>query len=330
VPAGEGNEVMRWADAQQYKQAPIPEAAKKGPTARLINATSDPLGTLAAVTGMYEGRVTTSLGQVTDEERIAALTAMQSTELSGGLECVQFVFLLEGVDRAFTHQLVRGRNAFYAQESLRFAVPEDWAANIPLPPSLRSLRPDDPLVRMWRRNLNATEDAYAALVNNGMPAEEARGLLPHSLLTRAYWVCTLRELLHVAGLRTCTQAQFVWRQVMADIARVLRLHMSPGINDAWQFNHIADQLRPVCYQTGHCGFMAAFDRSCTIRARVGENEGIGRPSSEWHLTHDTDGPEGYDPVEHLGHRDCEHRYVGAIDPREWAADPAAARVRAGE
>jgi flavin-dependent thymidylate synthase len=342
MSAGEdmGKAVVRVADIQQYAQAPMPKETRTGPQVKLLNATPDPLGTLAAITAMYKGRVVRSLSEVTDEERRAALADMQATVLDSALESVNFVFLIEGVDRAFTHQMVRGRHAMYVQESLRFAVPEDWAGGIPLPPTLRSLRPDDPLVRMWQRNLNNAEDAYAALVANGMPAEEARKLLPHAVLTRIHWVVSLRELLNVAGLRTCTQAQFDWRIVMGQIARVLRLHSSgvryintDGLpdDDRWQFEFLADQLRPVCYQTGRCGFMAAFDRACTIRARVAENEHIGRSSSQWHLTHDApDAVEAATSEEHASHFACEDKYVGAIDPREWAADPAAARVRGTE
>lgn len=341
-PADRSGHLQKWADAHQFSAEPQPEAARRGPVVTLLNATPDPLGSLAALTGIYSGRVVRSLTEVTDDDRRRALEAMQRTALSGPLEVAQFHFLIEGVNRAFTHQLVRGRNAFYAQESLRFAVVEDWAADIPLPPYLAQLGEDHVLSRMYRQGLIQAEDRYTALVGAGMPAEEARELLPHAVLTRIHWVCDLRELLHVAGLRTCTQAQFVWRQVMAGVAQALRncKHDTrgpkpwPEKEDGWQFEAIADAIRPVCYQTGRCGFMAAFDRSCTIRGRVEANASVGRPSSKWDTEYDL--VQGNPAVAGVGpHSVVREEYgrvvfIGAIHPSEWAADPNAARLRPGE
>lgn len=328
------DEVVRWADAHQYKSEPMPQGAG-GPRVYLLNATPDPLGSLAALTATYSGRVVRSLGEVTDEQRRQAYQDMMGTALNSALECMQFHFLFEGVDRAFTHQHVRGRHAFYAQESLRFAVKEDWAAEIPLPPSLAG-NPDSAQARIWQQTLNYIEDQYGALVRNGMPAEEARGLLPHAVQTRIHWVVTWRELLHVAGLRTCTQAQFVWRQVFADVAKALRLHSSTGLqgrkatgrdgvdrnypqSDGWQFRFLADQIRPVCYQTGRCQFGASFDRSCSIRERVQIRSRHSYPapdSSQWHKPFLYNDQKTGQPCTSEG-----------IQPWEWAADPSAARMR---
>lgn len=309
-------DLVRAADAAQYAREAMPDAATKGPTVTLLNATPDPLGSVAALCAMYQGRVVRSLSEVTDEERRTALADMMKTELNGPLEAVQFHFVLEGVDRAFTHQAVRSRASFFAQESLRFAVAEDWAHEIPLPPSLAGRAEDDPAVRVWRKALVSAEDQYGALIAAGMPAEEARGLLPHAITTRYHWIVDLRTLLAEAGKRTCTQAQFHWRVVFAQIAKALRHYAKyidrPGgwERDVWQFEHIAGLLRPVCYQKGSCGFMAQFDRGCTIRERVDANAKAGRPSSEWHL----DTPYA-DPDQ-----------IKRINPREWAADPGAART----
>jgi thymidylate synthase ThyX len=320
-----GKQVQAWADAAQYRSEPMPEGGRM--TVTLLMATPDPLGVVAALCGMYEGRVTRSLSELTDRQRRQALADMLETELNGALSAVQFLFLVEGVDRAFTHQAVRQQQAFFAQESLRFAVKEDWSEEIPLPPYLAGLPEDDPMVRVWRKALIAGEDAYGALVAAGMPAEEARGLLPHAVTTRYYWSVNLKGLLIEAGKRTCTQAQFHWRQMFGLVAKALRDYgasedylgeAGPSALHGWQFALIAEQLRPHCYQTGSCGFMAKFDRGCSIRARVEQNANLGRPSSDWHLPAvalDFGVPGAIGKV-----------VVEAIEPREWAADPGAART----
>ena len=353
-------EISRWADAAMYRSEPL--QAKDGPRVTLLNATPDPLGSLAALCAMYEGRVVRSLAEVTDEQRRQAFADMQATELSGPLEVAQFHFLVEGVTRAFTHQMVRERQAFFAQESMRFAVVEgeDWVSRVAYPPSLAAEPPSTQdymhgrVDKDWDQyavNRDAWDDAiiqaqnsYRHLVAQGVPAEDARGLMPHAMTTRLHWVLDLRGLLHVAGLRLCTQAQFEWRSVMAQVVLALRdygtavheaaekaagklLMGSEGGATGWQFHRIADALRPVCYQQGRCGFMAKFDRGCTIRERVEANARLGRPSSEWNTdleetrcTADSDCPGG----EHCGMEET-FVIVRAIQPAEWAADPTAAR-----
>lgn len=325
-------EVVRVADIAQYERPPMPEAARKRPVVTLIDGPVDPLGTLAVIGGIYTGQVARSKAEVTDEQRRAMLADMQQTVLNGPLECITFTFLVEGVSRSITHQMVRNRFSFFAQESLRFAVAEDWAQEVPLPPSLSSRRDDDPLVMMYRRSMNQAEDGYAALVGAGMPAEEARGVLPHDITTRLYWTVSLRTLLQEAGKRTCTQAQFPWRAIFGGVASALRARGAQADrdesnsdgwtypSDGWQYKAFAELIRPVCYQQGKCGFMAKFDRGCTIRERVDGNEKLGRPSNEW------DKPSY--PRAHPGHKyDPRGRaIVDAINPREWATDPAAARV----
>jgi len=321
--------LVRKADVAQYERAPMPAEARRGPVVTLIDAPVDPLGTMAVIGGIYKGEVRRSKSEVTDDDRRAMLDDMQSTVLNGPLECIQFTFLVEGVGRDITHQMVRNRFSFFAQESLRFAVAEDWAQEVPLPPSLASLPQDAPAVGVWRRALNQAEDSYAALIGAGMPAEEARKVLPHAITTRLYWTVSLRTLLAEAGKRTCTQAQFDWRQIFGGVAKALRerAHASggpapwPELEDGWQYKAFADLMRPVCYQQGRCGFMAKFDRGCTIRERVDANEKLGRPSSEWH----TDSS----PLGNPGQKyDGQGRLIArAIDPAEWAADPGAARVR---
>lgn len=328
-------ELIRAADAAQYAREAIPAEQRGQIRVRLLNATPDPLGSVAALGKQYKGEVVRSLSEVTDEERRSYLDDFGKTVLNGPLESAQFHWQIEGVTRSITHQMVRSRASFFAQESLRFAVPEgDWAEEIPLPPSLAGLpakidwerRKQDPLgewypftdgerlLRDWKQSMRSSQMAYEALIAGGMPAEEARGVLPHDMPTRIHWVMDLRTLLAESGKRTCTQAQFPWRLIFAGMANELRnFGTRYGIRqDAWQYREIADRLRPVCFQTGKCGFMAAFDRSCSIRDRVDANAEIRRDPKNWGAD--------YLPFEGSG-----QEFIPAIHDYEWAANPSAAR-----
>lgn len=334
--------IKKWADDAMFTSEA--HDASTGPKVHLLAMNADPLGQIAACAKMYKGEVVRSLHDVTEEERRYYLEQMQLTKLKMPLEAVTFHFMLENVTRAFTHQLVRQRTAAYAQESMRFAVVEDMTRAVALPPSLAQF--NDPeraelakqnwnageqycsdaelLYNHWLMAVSSTSREYQYLVDSGMPAEDARGLMPTNIITRVNYITNLRGLLDHAGNRLCTQAQFEWRLVFAQIANAIRgygrsataMESDPVFENAWQFEALAALLKPVCYQTGSCQFQAEFDRKCSIRSRVQANAAINRPSTEW----------GEDKIAYGDRSDVDdHVVIEAIHPAEWLANPGAAR-----
>jgi len=192
--------MSNWADSQQFHQDKRFTVEANGgtvPKVKLLSMTADPLGAIAALASMYEGKVIRSLDDLTDDDRRKAFANTQQTHLQAPLEAVKLHFLIEGVDRAFTHQLVRQRTAVYAQESLRFAVVDDLENATTLPPSLHgtiprntpgavTAMPDQKQAwrNLWDQAIGTIDSTYRYLVDDGMPAEEARGLLPHATATR--------------------------------------------------------------------------------------------------------------------------------------------------
>lgn len=361
-------EISKWADEFMFR-AEKSEAAE-GPKVYLLQGTPDPLGSIAAMAKMYLGEVVRYKQGVTDEERRFYLQEMQKTKLKAPLEVVDLHFMVENVTRSFTHQMVRQRTAVYAQESLRFAVKEDASEAIALPPTLagtvgiaewcieNGIDPQERLdvdsyeafhrestlqkMRLLWDNQNESDgEIYNMLVNMGMPAEEARGRLPHSIVTRLNYKTNLRNLQDHAGNRLCTQAQFEWRAVWMEILRVMRNYCTGGNCaeefsehglsydcDHWQWQGIANIFAPVCYLTGKCEFKADFDRKCSIRGRVDANQEIGRPSSEWHerWEHPTDAiGEHTDCGSGVCRKESGPVWIGAISPAEWLMDDGAAR-----
>jgi flavin-dependent thymidylate synthase len=308
-------EIARFADVAMYVSEPMPQEAVAGPKVHLLSMTPDPLGVIAAGSMMYEGKVIRDLADVTDADRKHYLAQIKKTHLKAPWELVDFHFMIEGVTRSFTHQMVRQRTAVFMQESLRFAVKENLDAETPLPPSLIGLKDDDPKVKMWRRAINNAQDHYEALVGSGVPAEDARGLLPHQTTTRLHYKTNLRNLYEHAGNRLCTQAQFEWRAVGLQIVDAIATYDpydSPH-GAEWQQRELAGLFRPVCYLTGKCEFKASFDRACSIRERVDANHAAGRDSDEWDVHEITEMPDG------------SRRTLLPILPSEWLLDHAAAR-----
>lgn len=331
--------VQKWADVAMW-QAPE-HVDPQRPKVTVSMCTPDPLGVMAMVNAQYTGRNLTSPSQVTDAERREAWEAATVSKLSETpLEWIQWSINFENVSRAFTHQMVRTRMATYAQESQRFAVKTGERGvlreSTKLPPSLAGTlewqefqaemeslgvdpqknTPKEQLWRnMWDSALDVVETAVTNMVNSGMPAEDARGLLPTNMLTRVHMRVDMKTLLNLAGMRLCTQAQFEWRAVFAELAKAIREYgwVSGADGTEWQYKLIADSFRPVCYAVGHCPMKAKSDRYCAIRAQVDAFETLGIESKNW---------EDAGHVKHVG--------LLPIDPRQWLADPTAARVAPGQ
>ncbi len=369
-----GNEptkaVQGWADDFMF---PAERSnAKEGPVAYLIQGTPDPLGSIAVAAKAYMGEFFASKADITDEDRRYYLAEILKTKLKMPMEAVQLHWRIKGVTRSFTHQMVRQRTAAYSQESMRFAVKEDASDAVALPPSLQrfndsmpgsetvtygdwlwkkwrpegdrySYYPGDRMERqyiVWRETVETIGRNYMQLVNDGMPAEEARGLLAHNSVTQLNYITNLRNYQDHAGNRLCTQAQFEWRMVWVKMLEAMRNyctnqmcqdhggdHDSGWHCDNWQWIEIANIFRPVCYQTGQCEFKAGFDRKCKIRGRVDANADINRPSSEWGQSagENTDSLQQGAQVLRAGDEQGQPVFIGAISPAEWLMDDGAAR-----
>lgn len=249
-------EVQKWADRSMYLAQPIEPG---GPKVVVLSCNPDPLGSVAMATMTYEGKFPGGLHEITDEQRRFYLDDVQKAKRWAPLEFVNIHFLISGVSRTFTHQLVRQRTAAYAQESMRFAVKEsvpvhqpsslvgtmswdDWyrkcvgelfpqgSTAMMTPETLAML--DKYMVeqasqaQLWRREwdawMNDTESSYNALIDAGMPAEDVREGLPVGTLTRIHYTTDLRYLLEHCGQRLCTQAQYEWKQVWQEIMKALK------------------------------------------------------------------------------------------------------------
>ncbi|MEM1931298.1 MAG: FAD-dependent thymidylate synthase [Sulfolobales archaeon] len=123
------------------------------------------------------------------------------------LEHISFTFLIEGISRVTSHQLVRHRIASYTQESQRYARAEyDYI----VPESVR-------LGNFEERFRNVVEEAlrlYKEMVDAGIPYEDARYVLPQAVTTKILMTVNLRELLHIACLRLSDKAQWEIRELV--------------------------------------------------------------------------------------------------------------------
>lgn len=139
-------------------------------------------------------------------------TIMESRHFSA-FEHASYTFAVDGVSRAMTHQLVRHRLASYNQQSQRYVSYEDEPQFI-LPPAVAA----DPAARAaYDAATAAAFSAYRELVDAGVPAEDARYLLPNAMETKIVITMNIRELLHFFELRCCKRAQWEIRELALEM-----------------------------------------------------------------------------------------------------------------
>lgn len=152
------------------------------------------------------------------EEQIERLlrTILESGHHST-LEHASYTFAIDGVSRAMTHQLVRHRLASYNQQSQRYVTFNEEPEFV-LPESVVEAG----AAAEFDAAARAAFEAYARLVELGVPAEDARYLLPNACETKIVVTMNIRELLHFFSLRCCNRAQWEIREVacrMLDLVR---------------------------------------------------------------------------------------------------------------
>ncbi len=123
------------------------------------------------------------------------------------LEHVAMTFLIEGCSRVCTHQLVRHRIASYTQESQRYSAIEPLFV---LPESIEQAGLDEGYLSL----LEEANRLYLKALEKGVPYEDARYALPQGITSRLVMTVNLRELLHIACLRTAREAQWEIRYVV--------------------------------------------------------------------------------------------------------------------
>ena len=130
------------------------------------------------------------------------------------LEHASFTFAVDGVSRALTHQLVRHRIASYNQQSQRYVKYKDGIETI----KPASVSDNAEAEAIFDEAIAAATDAYKKLLDMGIPAEDARFLLPNAAETKIVITMNARELLHFFNHRCCNRAQWeiremAWRMV---------------------------------------------------------------------------------------------------------------------
>lgn len=186
----------------------------------LLYHTPDPERAIATAARLCYAPVgAAELMETMPEDRVRSVlsTVIKSGHLST-LEHASYTFAVDGVSRALTHQLVRHRIASFNQQSQRYVK---FADGVPVVKP-GTVAANEEAGRIFDETVDAIEAAYARLLELGIPAEDARYLLPNAAESKIVITMNVRELLHFFSLRCCNRAQWEIREMahrMLELAR---------------------------------------------------------------------------------------------------------------
>lgn len=164
-----------------------------------------------------------SVEQLNDKLSNADITEFLAKIMSLGhqsvLEHISFTFGIDGISRACSHQLVRHRLASYSQQSQRYVTfkGDNFPMVVPDTVSCSSKRSE-----IFAEAAKAAAKAYKELVADGVPAEDARFVLPNASETKIIVTMNARELLHFFELRCCERAQWEIRALAIEMLRMVK------------------------------------------------------------------------------------------------------------
>ncbi len=185
----------------------------------LLYHTPDPQRAVATAARLCYAPVGASeLMETLSEEKIEkVLRTILSSGHYSTLEHASYTFAIDGVSRAMTHQLVRHRLASFNQQSQRYVTFKEE------PDFIRPKTVEEAgATEAFDAAAKAAFEAYAKLVELGVPAEDARYLLPNACETKIVVTMNIRELMHFFSLRCCSRAQWEIREVACKMLELVR------------------------------------------------------------------------------------------------------------
>ena len=175
----------------------------------------------AAGNSCYSNKPASEIVEDIDSEKV--LSRIVGMGHHSVIEHAVFTFSVEGVSRALTHQLVRHRMASFSQQSQRYVSLAEPTYVTP-----HTIEGDPEAEKRFEETMDSIWKAYRDLEEMGIPAEDARYLLPNGCTTNITITMNARELLHFFSLRCCSRAQWEIRE-MADRMLELCMEVSPVI-----------------------------------------------------------------------------------------------------
>jgi len=142
-------------------------------------------------------------------------------------EYINTIWAIEGMPRAFWDQLDRCRRASFWEQSARVIDLSKFADEnrywIP-----EQIENNEEAKKEYIYSMYRTQDAYKRLIHEGIPAEEARGVIPLYVLTRGTMCINLRALKGLIRTRLCFVCQgSYWFPIIKGMMDCLAQYLLP-------------------------------------------------------------------------------------------------------
>jgi flavin-dependent thymidylate synthase len=160
-----------------------------------------------------------SIASMNAEEIIRQLEAIAAS-IRSSWEVIHYTWQVTGVTRAFTHQFVRSRHFSFAQQAMRVADMSGFETLMP-----ETIQTNQDATRTWELCMRHIDTAYKRLRELGIPAQDARGVLPTNVLTNIVASGNLRAFADMVGKRLNQRVQEEYQDVVVEMAeRVMEVH----------------------------------------------------------------------------------------------------------
>ena len=186
-------------------------------TVQLITHTPEPERLVAAAAKLCYSNANMQDVLAISSEDAAKFIAKLPEAHQSPLEHVSFTFAIEGVSRALLAQITRHRIASFSVQSQRYVYSNHFGYVIP-----QTIAESDEALDEYQHLMYLIQLAYNELCELGIPAEDARFVLPNACETRMIVTMNARELLHFFSLRCCKRAQWEIRAVADEMLRLCK------------------------------------------------------------------------------------------------------------
>lgn len=186
-------------------------------TVQLITHTPEPERLVAAAAKLcYSNANMQDVLSISGEDAAKFIAKLPEAHQSP-LEHVSFTFAIEGVSRALLAQITRHRIASFSVQSQRYVYSNHFGYMIP-----QTVAENDEALDEYQHLMYLIQIVYNGLCELGVPAEDARFVLPNACETRMIVTMNARELLHFFSLRCCKRAQWEIRAVADEMLRLCK------------------------------------------------------------------------------------------------------------
>ncbi len=229
-------------------------------TVKLIDYAAMPLEKLyAAFRTCYSSETPSEIWEKIRSEKIGRdqirsfIAERLKTGHASPLEQVVFWFAIGNVSRSLSHQFVRHRIGIsFEQQSQRYVKFKENKLAYVLPDSWKRAGLDADYEELTAK----ISALYARALAAGVPAEDARFVLPNAAPTNFHVMVNFAEMLHICDLRLCVRAQWEIRRMVA----LMRSEIKKVLPE------VAAYLQPKCGENrmGYCDESLEDWRKCPL------------------------------------------------------------------